>query len=570
MNPKVKRQIAWAGPIGLMVVVVAAALAVVSAPQANAVDSTFDSVADSFVNSVQPDANNGTSTEMRMRNAIKKMYLRFNVDLPDGAGITSALLRIHATSANTCTAGADAFRAGNDTWGETNITWNNQPGTVGNLLGNDPSWANGTRTDIPVTTAVTGDGLVSFVVQMPATCNVSSDSFFQSREAANDPQLVVTYNPAPPPECSDGIDNDSDGVADYPLDSSCSSPTDNDETVPEQCSDTVDNDGDGRTDYPADPGCEGTTDNTESPDPPPPGCVGNQVSTVAQLREAEQSGNAGETFCIAAGTYALANDPLNVANNVTLKGAAVAEGLNGEIDAPSKITTTSTAGAIVVGSSVTVENLDVSGATGTKETTGKDSGRGLNGSGGGVVTVRFSRFHGNSNTGIGGIGDGSLIENVELDNNGSSSYLGCCAGGIKAANDYTIRDSYVHDNVGNGVWVDVSGSFVVLDNLIVRNTFSGVRYECNSACSETATISNNTVQDNNTSHKDGDAGGIVVNSAPDGNIGFNILGGNFSAGIEVRGGRGPVTGNNVHDNDLNGDVLKGCNLSGVTCTNNTP
>jgi thermitase len=85
---------------------------------------------------------------------------------------------------------------------------------------------------------------------------------------------------APPPstQCSDGVDNDGDGLVDYPADPGCSSTTDNDETnapppPSTQCSDGVDNDGDGLVDYPADPGCSSTTDNDETNAPPPPGSI---------------------------------------------------------------------------------------------------------------------------------------------------------------------------------------------------------------------------------------------------------------------------------------------------------
>jgi MYXO-CTERM domain-containing protein/uncharacterized repeat protein (TIGR01451 family) len=72
------------------------------------------------------------------------------------------------------------------------------------------------------------------------------------------------------PQCEDGIDNDGDGLIDYPSDPGCSSPIDNSETdVKPQCSDGIDNDGDNLIDYPADPGCSSPTDNTEAG---PPAC----------------------------------------------------------------------------------------------------------------------------------------------------------------------------------------------------------------------------------------------------------------------------------------------------------
>ncbi len=126
-------------------------------------------------------------------------------------------------------------------------------------------------------------------------CGLNFNEFFQwGRDAVNDgtkkpgytpytyphPLLSGTVTPPPPAEtyqCSDGLDNDSDGRTDYPTDPGCSSNTDNDELdVPQpppaptyQCSDGLDNDSDGRTDYPTDPGCSSSTDNDEFDAPPP-------------------------------------------------------------------------------------------------------------------------------------------------------------------------------------------------------------------------------------------------------------------------------------------------------------
>src|SRR5262245_20447616 len=59
------------------------------------------------------------------------------------------------------------------------------------------------------------------------------------------------------PACSDGIDNDGDGMTDFPQDLGCESAQSDTEQGPikPQCSDNRDNDGDGKTDYPNDPGC---------------------------------------------------------------------------------------------------------------------------------------------------------------------------------------------------------------------------------------------------------------------------------------------------------------------------
>lgn len=81
-----------------------------------------------------------------------------------------------------------------------------------------------------------------------------------------------------PAACADGLDNDGDGLADYPSDPGCTSSTDYSESDPlppppppaAACADGLDNDGDGVTDYPADPGCNSLSDDDEYNPPPPP------------------------------------------------------------------------------------------------------------------------------------------------------------------------------------------------------------------------------------------------------------------------------------------------------------
>jgi len=75
--------------------------------------------------------------------------------------------------------------------------------------------------------------------------------------------------PVPPaPACSDAVDNDGDGSADYPLDPGCSSGDDTDERGASfQCDDGADNDGDGVADYPGDSDCSSSFDSTESTPP---------------------------------------------------------------------------------------------------------------------------------------------------------------------------------------------------------------------------------------------------------------------------------------------------------------
>jgi len=68
--------------------------------------------------------------------------------------------------------------------------------------------------------------------------------------------------PPPPPQpdaklpaCSDGIDNDCDGLTDWPDDPGCSGPDDDDEHGDLECDDGIDNDHDGHADFHVGPRC---------------------------------------------------------------------------------------------------------------------------------------------------------------------------------------------------------------------------------------------------------------------------------------------------------------------------
>jgi len=61
------------------------------------------------------------------------------------------------------------------------------------------------------------------------------------------------------PACSDGMDNDCDGLMDFPNDPGCIDANDPNEHGSKQCDDGIDNDTDGATDYQFGAGC-GTSD----------------------------------------------------------------------------------------------------------------------------------------------------------------------------------------------------------------------------------------------------------------------------------------------------------------------
>jgi hypothetical protein len=262
------------------VLLVAAMLTIASLPtRASATTTTVAAEADSFVLSARPKANKGTATAMRVRNDIEITYIRFLVPgLPAGHEVSRGTLRVYAVSPGRCALGVDVLEAANDTWGETTISWNNQPGSTGSVLANLAWTSRNSYRDFDVTPAVPGAGPVSFLLRHAPGCNGTSSVGLSSREAgSNRPQLVIETIPTPSsPACSDGLDNDSDGLIDHPADPGCTDASDTDETDPPPpppdpaCSDGLDNDSDGLIDHPADPGCTGASDPAETDPPPPP------------------------------------------------------------------------------------------------------------------------------------------------------------------------------------------------------------------------------------------------------------------------------------------------------------
>jgi arylsulfatase A-like enzyme len=197
---------------------------------ATASTTTLTAQADAFVVSSAPNSNRGSAIPLRINDDVKRSYFRFDVaGLPAGESVTAATLKVFTTSVAKCSQGAEVLRA-NDTWDESTITWNNQPGPTGSALAQVTSWTTNKYVNFDVTSAVTGSGPVSFLLRHASGCTPTGDATFHSREGTKKPQLVVQTSPAPQPQCSDGVDNDGDGQTDFPNDPGCTDAEDNDET----------------------------------------------------------------------------------------------------------------------------------------------------------------------------------------------------------------------------------------------------------------------------------------------------------------------------------------------------
>jgi hypothetical protein len=248
------------------------------------------------------------------------------------------------------------------------------------------------------------------------------------------------------------------------------------------------------------------------------------------------------------------------------------------------------------------------------------------GQGGSMVTVRFEgikitggNFTGSSGTGA-AIAEGKMtdtsshygievmdneaagilsakgtFERVEFTNNTrEANALGVIAAGMKARNEVEVKDSYIHDTQGNGLWCDNfchdsashPNGFWVHDNLVVNNGRSGIRFEEVGSVSTAgeALIENNEVHDNSL---DANRGGISVRDAQDVTIQNNRFGEVTIGGVAYlpnsrdvaitasdsgRSDRPNLSNIAVVNNALNGETVKGCELPNtvVYCAGDTP
>lgn len=140
---------------------------------------------DSFINSRRPNKNFGGYDELRIKDDYEyRSFLKFNVS-GVGGSVASATLRLWVTNG-----GNDAGRwytAAN--FDEDTLVWNNRPSTGGLLVDHD-GVGGGQWLELDVTNAVSGNGTYQFAGVPESTDTVR----FSSKEGANPPQLVVTWN----------------------------------------------------------------------------------------------------------------------------------------------------------------------------------------------------------------------------------------------------------------------------------------------------------------------------------------------------------------------------------------
>lgn len=172
------------------VAVALATVLCVAMPRAAFADSrVFSPVADAYVSAAAPTTNFGGASVLEMdATPTVRSYLRFNVQLPVGATVTGATLRLYSTSTSPV-AGFQAYAVPNTTWGEATITYGNAP-ALGSWLAASGAWSAPGWTSAVLPASAVRNGLVSMAVTTTSTYL----KFFYSREGTYRPTLTVSYS----------------------------------------------------------------------------------------------------------------------------------------------------------------------------------------------------------------------------------------------------------------------------------------------------------------------------------------------------------------------------------------
>jgi hypothetical protein len=173
------------------------------------------------------------------------------------------------------------------------------------------------------------------------------------------------------------------------------------------------------------------------------------------------------------------------------------------------------------------------------------------------------------------------FDSVELDDTTNNpDFLGFTGSGLKAITEVQVRNSYVHNNQGNGLWCDEfcrdsashPNGFWIHDNLVVNNDRAGIRFERvgDVADAGEALIENNEVHGNSLRLS---RGGIDIRDAQNALVRNNVFGAKTIAGVAYprnrdrvairatdsgRSDRPNLFNVDIVNNILNGEVIKGC------------
>ncbi len=147
-------------------------------------------VADTYVDAAAPAAHYGTKAYLRTDGSpLQRSYL-----LRRHGGLRSDLGGAAVLRRDGQQRGIEVHAVSSTTWGESTTSNGNAPAT-GDLLGSTGAFPAGTWLSVNVSSAITGNGLVSFALTTPASTGIR----ITSREGVNKPQLIVPAPAGPSP-----------------------------------------------------------------------------------------------------------------------------------------------------------------------------------------------------------------------------------------------------------------------------------------------------------------------------------------------------------------------------------
>lgn len=161
---------------------------------------TLSPIADASVrNGTYAAINYGNDTAFTVKTSSTSGYTRFSYlkfSLNNVSNVTSARLQLYGRNIdNTSLINISSYGADNDTWSESNITWNNAPSAVNTSLSSVSVNNQAKYYELDVTnfvkTQLTGDRVVTLVIK--DTIIQNKNIVFNSKEnRQNQPQLVIT------------------------------------------------------------------------------------------------------------------------------------------------------------------------------------------------------------------------------------------------------------------------------------------------------------------------------------------------------------------------------------------
>jgi hypothetical protein len=151
---------------------------------------TITPTADAYTTSLSGSTNFGTATSLLTGTSTYRSYMKFDLSGVTGT-ITSAKLRLFNQNSYSSNPWV-AQRVTSNTWTETGITHNNRPLGSGAFSTAPSSATSGAYSESTVTSLVTAGQVNTLLVQ--AATSGTPKLAYDSREAGNDPQLVVTFD----------------------------------------------------------------------------------------------------------------------------------------------------------------------------------------------------------------------------------------------------------------------------------------------------------------------------------------------------------------------------------------